>query len=68
MTKEELGEILKQRREFLNIKQADLAEIAKVGLRYLIEIENGKGNPSIGNLEKILNVLGLQLEIKVKKK
>jgi len=68
MNKEDLGKIIKQRRELLNIKQADLAEIAKVGLRYLIEIENGKGNPSIGNLEKILNVLGLQLEIKVKKK
>jgi len=67
MNKEDLGKIIKQRREFLNIKQADLAEIAKVGLRYLIEIENGKGNPSIGIWKKFLNVLGLQLEIKVKK-
>ncbi|TSA30730.1 MAG: transcriptional regulator [Ignavibacteriales bacterium] len=66
MNKQDLGKILKQRRELLNIKQADLAEIAKVGLRYLIDIENGKGNPSIGNLEKILNVLGLQIEIKAK--
>jgi y4mF family transcriptional regulator len=66
MNKEVLGNIIKRRRDFLNITQADLAEIAGVGLRYLIDIENGRGNPSIGNLEKILNVLGLQIEIKAK--
>ena len=66
MNKEVLGNIIKKRRDFLNITQADLAEIAGVGLRYLIDIENGRGNPSIGNLEKILNVLGLQIEIKAK--
>ena len=66
MNKEVLGNIIKRRRDFLNITQAELAEIAGVGLRYLIDIENGRGNPSIGNLEKILNVLGLQIEIKAK--
>lgn len=66
MNKEVLGNIIKNRRDFLNITQAELAEIAGVGLRYLIDIENGRGNPSIGNLEKILNVLGLQIEIKAK--
>jgi transcriptional regulator with XRE-family HTH domain len=66
MNKEVLGNIIKKRRDFLNITQAELAEIAGVGLRYLIDIENGRGNPSIGNLEKILNVLGLQIEIKAK--
>lgn len=68
MKKEDLGKMIKQRREFLHIKQSDLAEIAEVGLRYLVEIENGKGNPSIAKLEKILNVLGLQIEIRVKTK
>jgi len=67
MNNSEIGILIKQRRTLLNIKQSDLAEIAKVGLRYLNEIENGKGNPSIGKLEKILNVLGLQMEINVKK-
>ncbi len=63
----EIGKIIRARREFLGIKQADLAEIAGSGLRYLIDIENGKGNPSIGKLEKILTVLGLEIEIKVRK-
>jgi transcriptional regulator with XRE-family HTH domain len=67
MNNEEIGTLIKQRRVLLNIKQSDLAEIAKVGLRYLNDIENGKGNPSIGKLEKILSVLGLQIEINVKK-
>jgi y4mF family transcriptional regulator len=67
MNNQEIGKIIKQRRVLLNIKQADLAEIAKVGLRYLNDIENGKGNPSIGKLEKILSALGLQMEINVRK-
>jgi y4mF family transcriptional regulator len=66
MNKEDLGKIIKRRREFLKIRQSDLAEIAQVGLRYLVDIENGKGNPSIEKLEKILNVLGLQFEIGAK--
>lgn len=66
MKREDLGKMIKQRREFLHINQSDLAEIAEVGLRYLVDIENGKGNPSIGKLEKILDVLGLQIEIRVK--
>ena len=68
MKKEDLGKLIKQRREFLHVRQSDLAEIAEVGLRYLVEIENGKGNPSMAKLEKILDVLGLQIEIRVKTK
>ena len=61
-----LAETIKKRRTLLGITQSDLSEISGVGLRYLREIENAKGNPSLVTLEKILDVIGLKLEIKVK--
>jgi y4mF family transcriptional regulator len=58
-----LGRQIRDRRNYLNITQADLAEIASVSLRSLIDIEQGKGNPSLNQLMKILDVLGMKVEI-----
>jgi y4mF family transcriptional regulator len=60
---EQLGKQIRERRNFLRITQGDLAEIAGVSLRSLIDIEQGKGNPSLNQLIKILDVLGLQITI-----
>ncbi|MES2732061.1 MAG: helix-turn-helix domain-containing protein [Bacteroidota bacterium] len=60
---ENLGKQIRDRRNFLHITQGDLAEIAGVSLRSLIAIEQGKGNPSLSQLMKILDVLGLKVEI-----
>ncbi|MCF8241482.1 MAG: helix-turn-helix domain-containing protein [Melioribacteraceae bacterium] len=66
MNKFEIGNEIKQRRKFLKITQQELSEIVGVGLRSLIDIESGKGNPTIDQLQKVLSVLGLTFEIKVK--
>ncbi|MBC7923161.1 MAG: helix-turn-helix transcriptional regulator [Ferruginibacter sp.] len=58
-----VGQQIRDRRQFLRITQGDLAEIAGVSLRSLIDIERGKGNPGIHQLMKILDVLGLKIEI-----
>jgi len=58
-----LGKQIRDRRNYLNITQVDLAEIAGVSLRSLIDIEQGKGNPSLSQLMKILDVLGMKVEI-----
>lgn len=60
---EQLGKQIRDRRNFLRITQGDLAEIAGVSLRSLIDVEQGKGNPSLNQLMKILDVLGLQVAI-----
>ena len=60
---ESLGKQIRDRRNYLNITQVDLAEIAGVSLRSLIDIEQGKGNPSLNQLMKILDVLGMKIEI-----
>ena len=62
----ELKEIMKQRREFLSLTQQDLAEMAEVGVATIKEIERGKGNPALNTIKKILDVLGIEIEYKVR--
>ena len=61
-----ISEKIKKRRLLLGIRQQDLADISGVGLRTIKEIETNKGNPSIQTLSKILDVLGMELEVKIK--
>lgn len=62
----EIGDFIKERRNNLKIQQQDLAEISGLSLRTIIITESGKGNPSIATLEKIADVLGLELKLQVK--
>ena len=62
----ELKEIMKQRREFLSLTQQDLAEMAEVGVATIKDIERGKGNPALNTIKKILEVLGIEIEYKVR--
>jgi y4mF family transcriptional regulator len=66
MTKNEIGIAIKDRRKFLKMTQKELADIVDAGLRSLVDIENGKGNPTIQQLNKILDVLGLKINITIK--
>ncbi len=63
MTNQEIGEKLRLRRKVLRLRQRDLAELAGVTLRGLTDLENGKANPTINQLAKIANVLGLELRL-----
>lgn len=63
----EIQEMIKQRRLVLGITQQDLADFSGTGLRTIRQIEAGKGNPSINTLRKIVDVLGLEIEIKIKR-
>jgi len=58
---------VKERRLLLGITQQDLADISGVGLRTIKEIETGKGNPSVNTLSKILDVLGMELDLRIKR-
>ena len=63
----DLKDILKQRREYLSLTQQDLAEMAQVGLATIKDIERGKGNPALNTIKKILEVLGIEIEYRVRK-
>ncbi|GGH36694.1 hypothetical protein GCM10007423_29150 [Dyadobacter endophyticus] len=61
-----LGSIVKERRKLFNITQETLAEMSGVGLRTVKQLESGKGNPTIITLEKVADVLGMQLVLQIK--
>ncbi len=58
-----IGEEIRKRRKMLWIIQPELADIAGVSLRSLIEIENGTGNPTLIQIMKVLDALGLKIKI-----
>lgn len=62
----ELREIIKSRRATLKITQLDLAEMAEVGLATVKDIERGKGNPSLATIVKLLDVLGMEIDYRIK--
>ena len=66
MDRMDIREILKKRRTILNISQVDLAEKAEVSLATVKDIERGKGNPSLQTIRKLLSVLGMEIEYKIK--
>ena len=67
MNKEEIGHIIQNRRNALSIKQEDLAEMTGITSKTIYLIENGKGNPSFDTLNKLLDVLGFEISIDIKK-
>jgi len=63
-----LGEAIKNRRKELDITQPHLAELAQISVNTLYKIEKGQGNPSLDVLNKLAEVLGMELTLHVKKK
>lgn len=63
----DIASILKERRSFLRISQLDLAEMSQVSLATIKDIERGKGNPSLQTIIKILDILGMELDCRIKK-
>jgi len=62
-----IGEQIRLRRKELMITQPNLADIAGISVNTLYKIERGEANPTIEVLGKILNVLGLEITLDVKK-
>ena len=63
---EDLINTIKERRENLKVNQENLAKLSGVGLRTLKQFESGKGNPTLQTIQKIADVLGLEVCLKVK--
>lgn len=62
----ELGAIIKERRALLGISQQDLSDFSGVGISTIKDLERGVGNPSIKTLNKILEVVGLEMLLRIK--
>jgi transcriptional regulator with XRE-family HTH domain len=63
-----LGETIKNRRKELKITQPHLADLAQISVNTLYKLEKGQGNPSMGVLNILAEVLGMELTFEVKKK
>lgn len=61
-----LIETIKERREALHVTQETLAELSGVGLRTLKQFESGKGNPTLLTIQKLSDVLGMEVCLKIK--
>lgn len=62
----DLKEVMKSRRKTLSISQLDLAEMAEVSLATVKDIERGKGNPSLATVNKIIEVIGMEMIFQVR--
>jgi y4mF family transcriptional regulator len=63
-----LGDAIKNRRKELGITQPHLAELAQISINTLYKLEKGQGNPSLDVVNKLAEVLGMELSFQVKKK
>ncbi|MES2701850.1 MAG: helix-turn-helix transcriptional regulator [Bacteroidota bacterium] len=63
----EIGKYLEQRRRQINLRQEDLSEMSGITVKTIYNIEEGKGNPSLKTLNKLCEVLGVEVSIDIKK-
>lgn len=59
-----LGKLIKDTRKSQGLTQADLAISANVGIRFIVDLENGKETAQIGKIFQICQMLGLKIDIK----
>lgn len=63
----EIAKTVKNRRESLNLRQEDLAEMSGVATKTIHSVEAGTSNPSFKTLLKLADILGLEIVLQVKK-
>ena len=65
LTNIKIGKIIIKRRQELNLELKDLQDYSGVNYASISDIENGKANPTIKTVEKLLDALGMQINIEV---
>jgi transcriptional regulator with XRE-family HTH domain len=55
------GKAIRRRRRELDLSQEQLAERAELHRTYISSIERGRMNPSLENVEKLTNALGISI-------
>ena len=66
MLSKELGDKIKKRRKELKITQPHLSELAKISKNTLYKLERGQANPTCDVLNRLVEVLGLEIVLQVK--
>ncbi len=55
-----------KRRKMLSVSQKELADLADVSLHSIINLESGRGNPTLQLLLTVVEVLGMKMQLEVK--
>ena len=63
MQTEGVGRAVRKARRQIGLRQAELAALADVGARFVSELENGKSTVELGRVIRVLQTLGLELDI-----
>ncbi|MDP9175309.1 MAG: helix-turn-helix transcriptional regulator [Planctomycetota bacterium] len=62
-TPQQIGQLVKKARKTLGVTQKDLALTSGTGLRFIIELEQGKPTCQIGKVLTVLHTLGITVEL-----
>ena len=62
-TGKRIGEVVKSTRKGMGVTQKDLALTSGTGLRFIIELEQGKPTCQLEKTLTVLNTLGIRLEL-----
>jgi predicted transcriptional regulator len=62
-----IAAIIKERRQDLSLSQQDLSEMSQVALRTINALESGRASINLKKLSAIVDVLGLELNLDLKK-
>jgi len=66
ISSQSIGDSIRERRRILGLGQQDVAELAGISLHTLHNLERSKGNPTLEVLTKVLEVLGLELQLRTR--
>ena len=61
-----LSDFIKMRRKELKLSQSYVADLAGISVNTISTIERGEANPTVDVLDKIADVLGLELKFEIK--
>ena len=61
-----IQEVMKLQRKALGITQQDLADKSEIAISTIKKIESGKGNPSLSTVEKIMDILGMEVKYEIR--
>ena len=62
-TPQQIGKLIRETRKNLGVTQKDLALTSGTGIRFIIDLEKGKGSSEIGKALTVLNTLGIRIAL-----
>lgn len=58
-----LGLLVRRERKAQNLKQAELAVVSGVGVRFIVDLEAGKPTLQLGKVLQVITTLGCEVQI-----